>query len=118
MHSTSHLDARPSANESFRSLLYRFFFFDWLFADLSKTTTLLERHAGWQHNREMRKYLPTYLQRWGVIATTGFLVGLLSEKVFEATLVAAFCFTGVSLTVPVMVVILVVWIFLAKAAIG
>lgn len=101
-------------SDSFFSLLYRFFFFDWLFADLTKTTSLIERHAAWKHNQEMRKYLPTYLRRWGVISTAAFITGSMCESVWQANIAASWCFTGFSMTVAVMVVIVVAWLFLAN----
>lgn len=98
----------------FPALLYRFFFFDWLFADLSQARNLFERHAAWKHNLEMRKHLPTYLRRWGALALAAFLTGCLCEKVFEAQLAATCCFTGFSLTVGVMAVISAAWLLLAE----
>lgn len=102
------------SGDSFASLLYRFFFFDWLFADLSKATSLLERHAAWRHNREMRKYLPTYLCRWGALGTGAFLTGCLCERVWQDQIAASWCFTGFSVTVAVMAVIVAAWLFLAN----
>lgn len=110
--------SQPSSTPggSFFSLLYRFFFFDWLFADLTQAKSRIERHAAWQHNREMRKYLPTYLRRWGAVSSFSFLTGCLCERVWQATLAASCCFTGFSMTVGVMVVIVVAWLFLANSA--
>lgn len=109
------LSQRPLLpSDSFFSLLYRFFFFDWLFADITKATSLIERHAVWKHNREMRKYLPTYLRRWGVVSTTAFLTGCLCESVWQANVAASCCFTGFSMTLAVMAVIVVAWLFLAR----
>lgn len=106
---------KPPA-DSFCSLLYRFFFFDWLFADLDRAQTLLERHAAWRHNREMRKYLPTYLRRWSCMGSTAFVAGSLCERVWEAQIAASCCFTGFGVTLAVMAVIVVCWLFLARPA--
>lgn len=110
------LNGRSSlaANGTFWSLLYRFLFFDWLFADLSQARTLLERHAAWQHNQEMRRHLPTYLRRWGVISSAAFVAGCLCESVWQAQIAAGCCFTGFGMTLPVMAVIVVAWFFLAQ----
>lgn len=111
------LSPRPFLpSDSFFSLLYRFFFFDWLFADLTKATNLIERHAAWKHNQEMRKYLPTYLRRWGVVSTAAFMTGCMCESVWQANLAASCCFTGFSVTVAVMAVIVAAWLLLAKPA--
>src|SRR5689334_9819571 len=58
--------APSTVSEPLHSLLYRYFFFDWLFRDVSRGN-LLERAAAWRANREMRRYLPVYLRRWLVI---------------------------------------------------
>ncbi len=103
----------PAADIGFGGLLYRFFFFDWLFADITKARGVFEREAAWRHNRAMRRYLPTYLRRWAVVSLTALSLGYLFEQVLEGTLMAACCYTGFSLCVPVMVTIAVAWMFLA-----
>lgn len=103
-----------AADLGFRALLYRFLFFDWLFADMTKARNLFERHAAWQHNRRMRRYLPTYLRRWGAIAVFAFSLGCLFEQGLAATLLAACCYTGSCVTLSGMAVIAVAWIFLSR----
>jgi len=66
---------RGGASEPLHSLLYRYFFFDWLFSDVSRGS-LLERAAAWRSNREMRRYLPVYLRRWLVIFIGGYGMGV------------------------------------------
>lgn len=97
------------------ALLYRYLFFGWLFVDMTLARNLIERHALWQHNRAMRKYLPTYLRRWAVLFALAFGAGWLCEKGLETTLLAACCYTGSCVAVPVMVVIGVAWLFLSQA---
>src|SRR4030095_15588782 len=48
---------------AFRTLLYRYFFFSWLFKDASRGN-VLERAAAWRHNREHAHWLLTYMRRW------------------------------------------------------
>jgi hypothetical protein len=98
----------------FSCLLYRFLFFSWLFADMNQAMSLFERHAAWQHNRRMRRYLPTYLRRWAVLFLLAFGLGCLSEQWLSATVIAACCYAGSCMTVPVMVVIGVAWLFLSR----
>lgn len=109
-----HRFAPETANDSFLSLLYRFYFFDWLFADITQAKGFLERHAAWRHNLEMRKHLPAYLRRWGALAVVAFLAGSLCDRVLEAELAATCCFTGFSLTLAVMTVIAASWLLLAR----
>ena len=48
---------------AFRTLLYRYFFFGWLFKDASRGN-VIERAAAWRHNKERAHWLLTYLRRW------------------------------------------------------
>ena len=93
---------------------YRYFFFDWLFADVSKARNPFERQAAQAHNREMSRHLPTYLRRWATIAALAFALGFATEELLETTLIAACCFTGSCVTLSGMVVIAVAWIFLSR----
>lgn len=95
-------------------LFYRYLFFGWLFADLNRARDGFELRAAWRHNRAMRRHLPVYLRRWAVLFVLSFSAGWLAEKGLEATLLAACCYAGSCVTVPVMVVIVVAWIFLAR----
>jgi hypothetical protein len=93
----------------FGRLLYRFLFFDWLFADVSRARNLYERHAAFQHNRRMSRYLPVYLRRWSFLAAVDFGLGFLFERVLQASLLSAWFFTWSCLTVTGVVVITVTW---------
>lgn len=99
----------------FRTLLYRFMFFDWLFADLSTARDLFERHAALQHNRRMCRYLPVYLRRWSVLTACDFGLGMLFERALQASLLSAWFFTWSCVSLTAMVVISVAWIFLSNA---
>lgn len=98
----------------FSTLLYRFLFFDWLFADMTQAKNLFERHAAWQHNRRMRIHLPLYLRRWSVLTALDFGIGCIFDKLLEIQLVAAWFFTWSCVTITGMAVIAVMWIFLAN----
>jgi len=98
---------------AFRTLLYRFVFFDWLFKDVNAARSAVERHAALQHNRYMRRYLPVYLRRWTVMATLDFGMGLLLERALQATLLSAYFFTWSCVTMAGMAVIAAAWVFLS-----
>ncbi len=104
----------PAADIRFTTLLYRFWFFDWLFADMTRARNLFERNAAWQHNRRMRRHLPVYLRRWAALAALAFAFGYLSDQVLETSLVAAWFFSWSVVTLVGMVVISVLWMFLAQ----
>lgn len=112
-----HTPAPQQGDEALRfaTLFYRFLFFDWLFADMSKAKDLRERHAAWQHNRKMRKYLPVYLRRWSALTILAFGLGCLFEKMLKASVMATCFFIWSSITLTGAVVISVLWIFLSKA---
>jgi hypothetical protein len=103
---------------SFWRLLYRFIFFDWLFADVSAARNLFERHAARQHNRHMSRYLPVYLRRWSFLAVLDFALGCLFERALQASVLSAFFFTWSCVTVTGMVIITVAWAILANARVS
>jgi hypothetical protein len=105
----------PLAELPFRTLLYRFMFFDWLFRDMTAARDLFERHAAWQHNKHMCRYLPTYLRRWSFLTAFDFGLGLIFERALQASLVSAWFFTWSCVTLVGMVVISVAWLMLANA---
>lgn len=105
----------PTKEASFGQTLYRFLFFDWLFRDVNAARDLFERHAARQHNRAMSRYLPLYLRRWSFLAAFDFTLGVLFERVLQATLVSAWFFTWSCVTVTGMVIITVTWLFLTSA---
>ncbi len=99
----------------FRTLLYRFMFFEWMFADISAARNLFERHAAWQHNRRMCRYLPVYLRRWSVLTACDFGLGVLFERALQASLVSAWFFTWSCVSLTGMVIISVAWVFLSNS---
>ena len=104
----------PGTDLRFATLLYRFLFFDWLFADMSKARTLFERHSAWQHNRKMRRHLPIYLRRWSVLTVLAFGLGCLFDQMLESSMVAAWFFAWSCVTLTGMLVISVLWVFLSN----
>ena len=102
----------------FRTLLYRFMFFEWMFADISAARNLFERHAAVQHNRHMCRYLPVYLRRWSVLTACDFGLGMLAERALQASLVSAWFFTWSCVSLTGMVVISVAWVFLSSSRIS
>jgi hypothetical protein len=108
-------DSQLPSELPFRTLLYRFMFFDWLFADISTARNLLERRAAVQHNRRMCRYLPVYLRRWSVLTACDFGLGMLCERALQASLVSAWFFTWSCVTLTGMVVISVAWVILSNS---
>jgi hypothetical protein len=94
---------------AFRTLLYRYFFFGWLFRDVSRGN-LLERAAAWRHNRAQAHWLLTYMKRWLVCGVTLYTLGLLVELVLNSPLLSAVFYVPGAISVPVNAVIGVAWI--------
>jgi len=86
-------------------LLYRYFFFDWLFRDVNYGS-VLERAAAWRFNQEMRRYLPVYLRRWAILVVFSYGVGALFENWLALANAAAFfyCVTSVSAAMSMLIV--------------
>jgi hypothetical protein len=103
------------AGESLRSLVYRYFFFNWLFQDVSRAQNMFERRAAWRHNQAMRGWLPAYMRRWAFLAAWSFALGAVSESVLAAPILAACWYSGFCGCVPVLAVTAVVWIFLGRS---
>lgn len=93
---------------AFRTLLYRYFFFGWLFRDVTRGS-LFERAAAWRHNREQAHWLPTYMRRWLMVGLMLCSAGAFVELVFSAPILSAFLYVPGALSVPMNAVIVVAW---------
>lgn len=95
-------------NDRFRITLYRYFFFGWLFRDMTRGS-LLERAAAWRHNQGCARWLPTYMRRWAVLGGAFFGAGWLAESM-APPLVQLALYLPSALSVPVNAVILAAWL--------
>ena len=83
------LNAAPSvATPRLRDLLYRYWFFGWLFQDVNRPN-LFERAAAWRHNQHQARWLPVYLKRWAVLTVISFCIGVLLEHGLKAPVLSA-----------------------------
>lgn len=90
-------------------LLYRYFFFSWLFLDVNRGN-VFERAAAWRHNQEQARWLPTYMRRWFWCGVVLYAVGWFVELVLGAPLLSAFFYVPGALSVPINAVIAVIWL--------
>ena len=92
------------AVQPFRKLLYRYFFFDWLFRDASKGSWL-ERESALRANRQRRGYLLVYLRRWVVLVLASIALGASFEKALSLNYTATvfYCLSSVSLVRAMMI---------------
>ncbi len=94
---------------AFRTLLYRYFFFGWLFRDVNQGS-LLERAAAWRHNRTQARWLPTYMRRWLWCGVLLYGLGTLAEWLLDAPGVSVVFYVPSALSVPINAVILAAWV--------
>ena len=102
--------SEPSASpEPLGVLLYRYFFFEWLFRDVRRGSSL-ERAAAWRFNREMRRYLPIYLRRWTIVVVSSYVLGAWFDRVLLMDYAGTFFYCVSSLSVAMSVLIMRAWL--------
>lgn len=94
---------------TFSTLLYRYFFFGWLFRDVTRGS-VFERAAAWRHNREQAHWLPTYLWRWMGWGLFFYGLGGVVEIILESPGLSLLFYVPSALSVPVAAVTLAAWI--------
>jgi hypothetical protein len=100
-----------SSDIPLRTLVYRYFFFGWLFRDASNGS-FLERAAALQFNRQRRVYLPTYLWRWLVLVALSYALGTLVEISSTPGLAAGLCYGVTTVSIAVAASIARSWLLL------
>lgn len=93
----------------FHVLLYRYFFFGWLYKDVSRGT-LFERAAAMRYNKRHAYWLLTYLHRWLWCGLICYSLGGFAELVLDAPLLSMLFYIPGALSVPVNAVIGAAWI--------
>jgi len=93
----------------FSILLYRYFFFGWLFKDVNRGN-VLERAAAWRHNREQARWLPTYMRRWLWVGIVLYALGQGVEFLLQAPGASVVFYLPCALAVPVNAVIAAAWV--------
>lgn len=100
------------AQESFFRLLYRYWFFGWLFRDATRGNAL-QRASALQHNRRQSRWLPTYMRRWTILGVVLFATGARLEFADHA-LASMMAFVPGCVTVSVLAVTLAGWVGLRR----
>jgi len=95
---------------AFSTLLYRYFFFSWLFKDVNKGN-LFERSAAHRHNRAQSHWLFTYLRRWVFLTFLFYTLGWLFELVLQLPIVSAFFYVPsvLSITINSVISVMIAW---------
>jgi hypothetical protein len=94
---------------TFRTLLYRYFFFGWLFKDVNRGN-VFERSAAWRHNQAQARWLPTYLRRWLWCGVVFYALGGVAEWLLDAPGVSVLFYVPSALSVPINAVIGAAWV--------
>src|SRR5262250_2553010 len=92
----------------FRALLYRYFFYGWLFRDAARGNRI-ERAAALRHNCAQARWLPTYMRRWLVLGALLFCVAAFCETVLNSPQLSALFYVPGMLSMPVNVVTAICW---------
>jgi hypothetical protein len=93
---------------AFALLLYRYFFYGWLFRDAARGN-LWERSQAWRHNRDQSRWLPTYMWRWLVMGMVMLTLALFVEFELSSPLWSALFYVPCALMVPFNVVTGLCW---------
>jgi hypothetical protein len=96
----------------FRVLLYRYFFFDWMFKEIDGD--LFQRAAALRHNQRQALWMPTYMWRWTVTAALLYGAGELLEVLLEATDCGFACYLASGACVSAVVAAATVWLGLRR----
>ncbi|MGY2490424.1 hypothetical protein [Cupriavidus sp. CP313] len=94
---------------AFRTLMYRYFFFGWLFRDASRGGPV-ERSVAWRFNQAHAHWLLTYMRRWLWCGLFFYALGAVVELMLCAPGLSALFYVPSVLSVPVNVVIGVIWV--------
>ena len=88
------------------SLIYKYFFFAWLFRDVNRGNWL-ERSAAWRYNLAHSHWLLTYLKRWVVLDFSAFAFGDLTSLLFQGHWICIPFYVIFSVAIPIISVIVV-----------
>jgi hypothetical protein len=94
-----------------RGVVYRYFFYDWLFRDAGSGSSG-ERAGALRHNRDQARWLPLYIRRWGVAGAVLLALEMLAEHVFGNIVLAAALVVVLVLVVLFLLISVVCWVFL------
>lgn len=94
---------------AFRTLLYRYFFFGWLFKDVSRGN-VFERAAALRYNKAHAYWLLTYMRRWLWCGVLFYGLGGIFEWVLNEPGLSVLFYVPSALSVPVNALIGAVWL--------
>lgn len=100
----------PAVNPlPFRTLMYRYFFFGWMFKDTG-AGNVFERAAAERHNRDHARWLPVYLMRWLWLGLGLYVLGRVAELLFEAPGVSVLFYAVSAISMSFTITIASAWL--------
>ena len=106
-------DAHEAAPLRFRTQLYRYFFFAWLFKDVHGEDAF-ERGLAVQHNRRQARWLPLYMLRWAWCGLAFYALGDASEIFLEAPTLARWLYAASAFSLSFIVAMATAWLHLTR----
>ena len=100
-------------DEPLWSLLYRYWFWGWLFRDVNQGD-VLRRAASWRHNVAVRGCLTVYMRRWLTLTAAAALAAQAIELVAATAVVPAIFYTSAIVAIVIFAIAAVAWMFLAE----
>ena len=93
----------------FRTLLYRYFFFGWLFRDM-RPGNLFEIAAARRHNRQQARWLPVYMLRWAWLGLAFYAFAGLGEMLLLTPVEARWLYAASAMCLSVTVTTITAWV--------
>ncbi|HVF63274.1 MAG TPA: hypothetical protein VNE58_04700 [Casimicrobiaceae bacterium] len=99
-----------TTSEPLWHLVYRYWFWQWLFVDVNRGD-LVRRAAAWRHNLAQRIHLPVYMRRWCVCLLVMFGIAAVIEALGGRATAAVFYVASV-ISATIELTAGVAWVFL------
>ena len=94
----------------FRTVLYRYFFFGWLFREVAHDAPAFERGLTKHYNRRQAAWLPTYMLRWLWCSLLFYAFGGLID-IFDGSLgLSRCCYAASAMCVTFTITIATAWV--------
>ena len=104
------METAPGPSLPLLHLVYRYWFFGWMFRDAGHGSWL-ERQAALRHNRQRAQWLPVYMRRWFLLCTLFYASGVVLE-LGGLGAVAPIAFIPACVAMPVAAVATAAWLVL------
>lgn len=103
----------PASQLPLRTLVYRYFFFSWLFRDVGSGDAF-QRGLAVQHNRRQARWLPTYMLRWAWWGLLFYAVGGFVEMTSESVWWARWFYAASAMCLSFIVTMGTAWVHLTQ----